>query len=126
MFTVSITLTTDAKAPKGKLADASLLFNEQTDMDGLSLVGFSVWEGRQPDTINVSFPSRSWTANGERRSFALLREADNVEGPKAKKWLSDLIVASYREAAEKDGAQANTAPTPKPTAATAPTGRSRR
>lgn len=124
MFTVAIRLSDD-KAPKGKLADADIVFNNQTDLLGLTLCGFSVWEGRQPGTKNVSYPSRSWSSNGERRTFALLRETDQVEGPKAKKWLTDLIIASYDEALHHAGNRPP-APAPAPAHAPAPPARARR
>lgn len=113
MFTVTITLiANDARAPKGKLADAELLFDNQTELFGLKLTGFSVWEGRQPGQRNVTFPARTYTVNGERRSFALLREREGV-GHTPRQWLSNLIIASYDDAVrERDAAPA---PAPQPT-----------
>jgi len=121
MFTVAIRLS-DERAPKGKLADADLVFNNQTDLDGLILTGFSVWDARQPGQRNVTFPARSYTVNGDRRSFALLREGSNpVEGQKARKWLTDLIVASYDEAIIAQGNKPPTpAPAPRPAVAQTP------
>jgi hypothetical protein len=72
----------DRGNPPGKLADAELHFTD-TDRDvdapvpsilaGLKLIGFSIWESRGGDRRNVTFPARSYSVNGERRSFALLR-----------------------------------------------------
>ena len=42
------------------------------DRKGLKLVGFAVWE-RRAGGRNVTFPSRQYSVNGDRRSFALLR-----------------------------------------------------
>lgn len=58
--------------PPGKLADAELHFTDGI-LDGLKLIGFSVWERRNGGGRNVTFPARQYSVNGERRSFALLR-----------------------------------------------------
>ena len=56
----------------GKLADAELQFIGG-ELDGLKLVGFSIWGGRNGQGRRVSFPARQYSAGGERRTFALLR-----------------------------------------------------
>ena len=61
----------DKGTPPGKLADAELHF-AGGPLDGLRLVGFSVWE-RKTGGRNVTFPARQYSLNGERRSWALLR-----------------------------------------------------
>ena len=65
-------LPNDKGAPHGKLADAEVHFTEGT-FDGLRLVGFSVWERRNGPGRNVMFPARTYSVQGERRTFALLR-----------------------------------------------------
>ena len=65
---------TDKSTLPGKLADAELHFNEGI-LDGLKLVGFTVWERRTGGGRNVTFPSRQYSVNGDRRTFALLRPA---------------------------------------------------
>ena len=62
----------DTGNPPGKLADAELHFTTGP-LDGLKLIGFSVWERRGGTGRNVTFPARQFSVNGERRSFALLR-----------------------------------------------------
>ena len=62
----------DKGNPPGKLADAELHFTDGV-LDGLKLIGFAIWERRSGAGRNVTFPSRQYTVNGERRSFALLR-----------------------------------------------------
>ena len=62
----------DKGNPPGKLADAELHFSDGP-MEGLKLIGFSIWERRGGNGRNVTFPSRQYAVNGERRSFALLR-----------------------------------------------------
>jgi hypothetical protein len=58
--------------PPGKLADAELPFTDGV-LEGLKLIGFSVWERRTGNGRSVTFPARQYSTNGERRSFALLR-----------------------------------------------------
>ena len=70
-LTVKIT-PNDRGNPPGKLADAELHFTDG-ELDGLKLIGFSVWERRGGGGRNVTFPARQYAVNGERRSFALLR-----------------------------------------------------
>ncbi len=70
---MTVTITPNDKGnPPGKLADAELHFIEGP-LAGLKLVGFGVWERRTGGGRNVTFPSRQYSVNGERRSFALLR-----------------------------------------------------
>lgn len=80
----------DKGNPPGKLADAELHFNGGP-LEGLKLIGFSVWE-RRGGGRNVTFPARQYSVNGERRSFALLRPiADSA----AQDRLRDLILDAY-------------------------------
>jgi len=68
-----VTITpNDRGNPPGKLADAELHFYDGP-LEGLKLIGFSIWEARGGGRRNVTFPSRQYAVNGERRSFALLR-----------------------------------------------------
>src|SRR5215831_11161713 len=70
---VTVRITPNDKAnPPGKLAEAELHFQEGP-LAGLKLIGFSVWERRSGNGRNVTFPARSYTVNGERRTYALLR-----------------------------------------------------
>src|SRR5213083_1208959 len=62
----------DRGNPPGKLADAELHFTDG-ELEGLKLIGFSIWERRGGGGRNVTFPARQYSVNGERRSFALLR-----------------------------------------------------
>jgi hypothetical protein len=65
-------LPNDKGTPPGKLADAELHFSDGP-LEGLKLIGFSIWERRGGHGRNVTFPARQYSVNGERRSFALLR-----------------------------------------------------
>ena len=87
----------DRGNPPGKLADAELHFAEGS-LDGLKLIGFSVWERRNGNGRNVTFPARQYSVNGERRSFALLRPlADGGAQDK----LRDLILQAYEAHEER-------------------------
>ena len=62
--------------PAGKLADADVIFEREAGpLSGLKLSGFAIWE-RRDGGRNVTFPARSYSVNGQRRSFALLRPAN--------------------------------------------------
>jgi hypothetical protein len=87
----------DKGNPPGKLADAELHFGEGA-LDGLKLIGFSIWERRNGNGRNVTFPARQYSVNGERRSFALLRPL--VDG-NAQDRLRDLILQAYEEHEEQ-------------------------
>ena len=77
-MTIKIT-PNDKGNPPGKLADAELHFGDGP-LEGLKLIGFSVWERRGGNGRNVTFPARSYVVNGDRRSFALLRPIVDATG----------------------------------------------
>ena len=70
-MTIKIT-PNDKGNPPGKLADAELHFLDGP-LEGLKLIGFSIWERRAGGGRHVLFPARLYAENSERRSFALLR-----------------------------------------------------
>lgn len=85
----------DKGNPPGKLADAELHFDEADGvLDGLKLIGFSIWERRGGSGRNVTFPARQYSVNGERRSFALLRPTSDATSQER---VRDLILAAYAE-----------------------------
>jgi hypothetical protein len=94
MNSTTVTIVPNDKGnPPGKLADAELHFTDGV-LDGLKLIGFSVWERRGGNGRNVTFPARQYSVNGERRSFALLRPiADNG----AQERIRDLVLQAYAE-----------------------------
>jgi hypothetical protein len=96
IMTVKIT-PNDKGNPPGKLADAEIHF-EDGYLAGLKLVGFAVWERRNGNGRNVTFPARQYAVNGERRSFALLRP---VVDSTAQDRVRDLILQAYREHEEQ-------------------------
>ena len=78
-------------SPAGKLADAELHFTDGV-LDGLKLIGFSVWERRSGNGRNVTFPARQYSVNGDRRSFALLRA---ISDNSAQDRIRDLVLQAY-------------------------------
>src|SRR5688572_27222007 len=96
-MTVKIT-PNDKGNPPGKLAEAELHFSEGP-LEGLKLIGFSIWERRGGGSgRNVTFPARSYSVNGERRSFALLRP---VVDSTAQNRIRDMILEAYQEHEER-------------------------
>ena len=91
-MTIKIVLNEKGNPP-GKLADAELHFTTGP-LEGLKLIGFSVWERKTGPGRNVTFPARSFSMNGERRSFALLRP---IVDSTAQNQLRDLILEAYTE-----------------------------
>jgi hypothetical protein len=79
--------------PPGKLADAEVHF-VQGPLEGLKLVGFAVWERKTGTGRNVTFPSRQYSVNGERRSFALLRP---IADTTSQERIRDLVLQAYAE-----------------------------
>jgi hypothetical protein len=87
----------DKGNPPGKLADAELHFTDGV-LEGLRLIGFSVWERRTGGGRNVTFPARQYSVNGERRTFALVRP---ITDSSAQDRLRDLVLQAYAEYEEK-------------------------
>ena len=96
-MTVKI-LPNDKGNPPGKLADAELHFAEGP-LEGLKLIGFSVWERRGAGGgRNVTFPARQYSVNGERRNFALLRPLNDTTQQNR---VRELILAAFQEFEER-------------------------
>ena len=91
-LTVKIT-PNDKGNPPGKLADAELHFTDG-ELDGLKLIGFSIWERRGGNGRNVTFPARQYAVNGERRSYALLRPIADVA---AQERIRELVLQAFAE-----------------------------
>jgi hypothetical protein len=83
----------DKSSTPGKLADAELHFTEGV-LDGLKLIGFAIWERRAGGGRNVTFPARTYSVNGERRSFALLRPTGDAS---AQDRVRELILEAYAD-----------------------------
>ena len=95
-MTIKIT-PNDKGNPPGKLAEAELHFAEGP-LEGLKLIGFSIWERRGGSGRNVTFPARSYVVNGDRRSFALLRP---IVDSTAQGKLRELILDAFQEYEER-------------------------
>jgi hypothetical protein len=81
----------------GKLADAELHFTGG-ELDGLRLIGFSIWARKDGTGQNVTFPARQFTANGQRRSFLMLRA---ISDPVAQDRLREFVLQAYRAHAQE-------------------------
>ncbi len=87
----------DKGNPPGKLAEAEVHFSEGP-LEGLKLLGFSIWERRGGSGRNVTFPARSYSVNGERRSYSLLRPIGDVTSQDK---LRELILEAFAEFEER-------------------------
>jgi len=95
-MTIKIT-PNDKGNPPGKLAEAEVHFGDGP-LEGLKLIGFSIWERRGGNGRNVTFPARSYVVNGDRRSYALLRP---IVDSTAQSRLRDLILEAFQEFEER-------------------------
>ena len=95
-MTIKIT-PNDKGNPPGKLAEAELQFTEGP-LEGLKLIGFAIWERRVGNGRNVTFPSRQYQVNGERRTFALLRP---IVDATAQDKIRAMILDAYQEHEER-------------------------
>ena len=96
MVMVKIT-PNDKGNPPGKLADAELHFTDGP-LAGLKLIGFGLWERRFGACRNVTFPARTYSVNGEPRSFALLRP---IVDTTAQNRVRELILDAFAEYEER-------------------------
>src|SRR5256714_12054550 len=91
---MTVKITSNGKsAPEGKLAEAELHF-DSGPLEGLKLIGFAIWERRVGNGRNVTFPSRQYQVNGERRTFALLRP---IVDTAAQDRIRELVLQAYAE-----------------------------
>jgi hypothetical protein len=86
-------LANEKGQPSGKLADAEVHFTEGA-LDGLRLLGFSVWERRNGPGRTVTFPARQYSVNGERRSFA---QRPPIGEASAQTAIRELVLQAYAE-----------------------------
>lgn len=88
-----VIIPNDRTNPPGKLADAELHFTDGV-LGGLKLIGFGIWERRSGSGRNVTFPARTYSVNGEKRTFALLRP---VADATAQDRIRQAILDAYGE-----------------------------
>jgi hypothetical protein len=91
-------LPSDSSTPVGKIADAEIVFEDGV-LNGLKLVGFSVWERKGGTGRNVTFPARTFSVNGERRSFALLRPVTDTTAQEPLRALILQALVEYEQQA---------------------------
>lgn len=99
----------DGNGPQGKLADVELQFHSGL-LAGLRLLGFAVWQRRNSTDLQVTFPARTYTVNGDRRTFALLRPQGDAWQQDA---IRDAIIDAYN-ALQADETTIDTNPTQAP------------
>jgi hypothetical protein len=92
MVTIKI-MPIENGSPNGKLADAELHFTGG-EMEGMRLLGFAVWNQRNGPGRNVTFPARTYSVNGERRSFSLLRPISDAN---TQHRIRDLVLQAYAD-----------------------------
>ena len=81
----------DRGTPTTKLAEAELHFTGG-ELDGLKLIGFSIWKRRGGRGHSVSFPGRQYRIGDEHRTFALLRPIGDAS---AQERVRDLVLEEY-------------------------------
>jgi hypothetical protein len=85
-----------------RLAEVELHFTAGP-LAGLKLIGFGIWHrANRPITfanLSVTYPARTYSANGERRSFALLRPLSDSTN---RDQLAARIINTYLEG-RRDG-----------------------
>lgn len=82
--------------PERLVAEAEVLLDD-SDMEGLKLVGFSLWRDGETGEVYVTFPARPLVSKGrERKYYDFLRSNDPQEkGPVFR--LKAVIVDAYYE-----------------------------
>jgi hypothetical protein len=86
--------------PERLVCEAELVFDEEGPLQGMKLVGFSLWRG--PDgEVYVTFPSRAFGAGNDRKYFDYLRstEGDPQHAKNLKAWMVGAFKASKTEVA---------------------------
>ncbi|MEY4093381.1 MAG: hypothetical protein RLZZ53_580 [Acidobacteriota bacterium] len=86
-------MPSEKTAPQGKLADAEVHFTEGS-LEGMRLLGFAVWEKKNGPGRTVTFPSRTYSVQGERRSFSLLRPQGDT---RSQDRVRDLVLQAYAD-----------------------------
>lgn len=95
MYTIHFDTTTNTRTP-GKLADVELRFTgDAGPLAGLRLIGFALWQRRNGDGLNLTVPARQYMANGERRSYGLVRPQVGTEATIDA--LREQVTAAWRD-----------------------------
>lgn len=91
--------TSRSGGPERLVCDAELVFDEVGPLEGMKLVGFTVWRSAEGEPY-VTFPSRSYATGGERRYYDFLRsvEASAETVARVKAWVLEQWRARQRAA----------------------------
>jgi hypothetical protein len=84
-----------------RLAEGKLVF-KGGPIDGCNLVGFTIWQSRNGNGENVTFPARPYTnGSGDKRSFSF------IQGDSASlSQLRQVVLDAYRSASKEVAAKA--------------------
>jgi hypothetical protein len=95
-MSILVNFITRESAPEGLVCEAELHFvgHEFGPLDGMKLVGFSVWRSPEGDKY-VTFPSRAFGPGNERRFFDFLRtvDGDSQTTKRLKVWILEQLQA---------------------------------
>ena len=85
-----VEFTPNSNGPERLAAEAAIVFDEPGPLEGLKLIGFSLWRSPEGE-FYVTFPSRAFGAGNERRYFDYLRSTGADLGPvkRVKAWRSE-------------------------------------
>jgi len=85
--------------PERLVCDAEIAFDESGPLEGMKLVGFSLWRTADGD-VSVTFPARAFGAGSDRRFFDYLRsaEGDGAAVKRVKAWILEEFHAHTRAA----------------------------
>jgi hypothetical protein len=95
---VSVTVQIELAAghTNNRLAEGKIVFTGGP-LDGCNLVGFTIWQSRNGNGENVTFPARSYTnGSGDKRSFSF------IQGDSASlSQLRHVVLEAYRTASKE-------------------------
>ncbi len=94
-MTIQFTKTDPAERPLGRVAVAMLKFDETRDgpLGGCAITGFALWEPADGgDRPRLTMPARTYSVDGRRRRYDLLRPADPDSSTRP---LEDAIIAAW-------------------------------
>jgi len=91
--------TSRTGGPERLVCDAELIFDEAGPLEGMKLIGFTLWRSAEGE-LYVTFPSRSWGTGAERRFYDFLRsvEASSSTVARVKAWIVEQWNARQRAA----------------------------
>jgi DNA-binding cell septation regulator SpoVG len=96
---IRVAFSESKSGPEALLGEAELVFEgeEFGALDGMKLVGFSIWRGRDGNGSYVTFPSRAFGTGSERRFFDYLRPASGPFNRDSGKAVKEAILRAYKK-----------------------------